>query len=221
MINQMLFIASIIFSSIFFPFTNSFSNDNRYMSANPITRFLFKGKEYGKEKLDSIKQSFQQSLKKITSNNRAHIPNSNSSKRRISSLFAQNSNYSYTSGYENSPKLALPPSDKIDMSFNQSILFPDIDEEVEFGLPGVSLNGIFRRKDMEKSLVEMEESLQDLKDWLDVAKENFTKEDSSLFDGQNHTKHQTTVSKRHFKFLGDAVQDYELHKRNNNNHNQG
>ena len=27
------------------------------------------------------------------------------------------------------------------MNFNQSIIYPDFDEEVEFGLPGVSMNG--------------------------------------------------------------------------------
>ena len=213
---------SFIFSGILFWLVHSFSNDNRYMSANPITRFLFKGKQYGKDKLDAIKQSFQRSLKKISINNRSHMPSSSINREVTfaSSSSEQNdlnvSNASDSVEFRQITELALPPSDKINMDFNQSNLFPDIEEEVEFGLPGVSMNGIFRRRDMEKALHEIEDSLQDLKDWLDEAEYNFTEEESHLLSAtQNHNNHQSAVSKRHYKFLGDAIQKYDQFEKNN------
>ena len=216
---------SFIFSAILFWLVHSFSNDNRYMSANPITRFLFKGKQYGKDKLDAIKQSFQRSLKKISINNRSHMPNSSINRKGIfTSSSKQNdlhvSNASDSVEYRAVAELALPPSDKINMDFNQSSLLPGIEEEVEFGLPGVSMNGIFRRRDMDKALHEIEDSLQDLKDWLDEAKYNFTEEESHLLSvAQNQNNHQNAISKRHYKFLGDAVQKYNQLAKNNVDNN--
>ena len=108
-----------------------------------MTRFLFKGRERINEKLDKFKQSFKETQRRVFNKNHPlNLPSFlKHNEKKSTKVFSIDDDRDIKHNYTNVAQFSLPPSDKIELNFNESIIYPDFDEEVEFGLPGVSMNG--------------------------------------------------------------------------------